>query len=50
MLPDGARKDLLLINDWELDFSDDELVDLVFAVASSNMSKSALTESWCSQN
>ena len=42
----NAAVTFLLINDWELDFSEDELVDLVLAVASSNMSKSALTESF----
>ena len=40
----NAAITFLLINDWELDFSEDELVDLVLAVASSNMSKSAVTE------
>ena len=36
----------LLINDWEPDFSEDELVDLVLSVASGVMSKSALTKTF----
>ena len=42
----NAAITFLLINDWELDSSEDELVDVVLAVASSKMSKSALTESF----
>lgn len=34
----------LLINDWEPDFGEDELVDLVLSVASGVISKPALTE------
>jgi death-on-curing protein len=33
----------LLINDWEPDFTDDALVDLVLSVATGRMSKSAVT-------
>lgn len=40
----NAAITFLLINDWELDFSEDELVDLVLSVASGVMSKLALTE------
>jgi death-on-curing protein len=36
----------LLIKDWEPDFSEDELVDVVLSVASAAMSKSALTETF----
>jgi|ERR1017187_5637550 death-on-curing protein len=39
----NAAITFLLINDWELDFSEDELVDLVLSVASGEMSKSAVT-------
>ena len=42
----NAAITFLLINDWEPDFSEDELVELVLAVASSAMSKSALTEAF----
>jgi hypothetical protein len=35
-----------MINDWEPDFSEDELVDLVLCVASGTMSKLALTETF----
>jgi len=42
----NAAITFLLINDWELDLSEDELVDLVLAVASGKMSKSALTETF----
>lgn len=42
----NAAITFLLINDWELDFSEDELVDLVLAVASGAMSKSVLTETF----
>ena len=34
----------LLISDWDLDFSEDELVGLVVSVASATTSKSALSE------
>ena len=39
----NAAITFLLINDWEMDFSEDELVDLVLSVASGNTSKSAVT-------
>ncbi len=42
----NAAITFLLINDWEPDFSEDELVDLVLSVASGTMSKSALTEAF----
>lgn len=42
----NAAITFLLINDWELDFSEDELVDLVLSVASGTASKSALTETF----
>ena len=42
----NAAITFLLINDWEPDFSADELVDLVLSVASGRISKSALTESF----
>ena len=42
----NAAITFLLINDWELDFSEDELVDLVLSVASGTTSKSALTETF----
>lgn len=32
----------LLMNDWDLDFSEDELVDLVLSVTSGELTKSAL--------
>ncbi|MEO8660388.1 MAG: type II toxin-antitoxin system death-on-curing family toxin [Bryobacteraceae bacterium] len=40
----NAAITVLLINDWKLDVSEDELVDLVLSVASGAVSKSALTE------
>jgi death-on-curing protein len=40
----NAAITFLLINDWELDVSEDALVDLVLSVASGTMTKSALTE------
>ncbi len=40
----NAAITFLLINDWELDFSEDELVDLVLSVASGETSKSDLTK------
>lgn len=40
----NAAITFLLINDWEPDFTEDELVDLVLSVASGRMSKSAITE------
>jgi death on curing protein len=40
----NAAITFLLINDWELEVSEDELVDLVLSVASGETSKSALTE------
>ena len=40
----NAAITFLLINDWDLDVSEDELVDLVLSVASGAMSKSALTD------
>ncbi len=42
----NAAITFLLINDWEPDFSEDELVDLVLSVASGVMSKSALTKTF----
>jgi len=39
----NAAITFLLINDWELDFSEDELVDLVLSVASGETSKPAVT-------
>lgn len=42
----NAAITFLLINDWEPDFSEDELVDLVLSVASGTTSKSALTETF----
>ncbi len=39
----NAAITFLLINDWDLDFTEDELVDLVLSVASGVMSKPALT-------
>jgi len=38
----NAAITFLLMNDWELDFTDDELVDLVRSVASGTISKPAL--------
>jgi death on curing protein len=40
----NAAITFLLINDWELDFSEDELVDLVLSVASGATSKPDLTK------
>lgn len=40
----NAAITFLLINDWEPDFSEDGLVDLVLSVASGAMSKPELTE------
>jgi len=40
----NAAITFLLMNGWELDFSEDELVDLVLSVASGAVSKSTLTE------
>ena len=40
----NAAITFLLINDWEPEFREDELVDLVLSVASRVMSKSALTK------
>lgn len=42
----NAAVTFLPINDWNLDFSEEELVDLVLSVASSTISKSALTETF----
>lgn len=42
----NAAITFLLINDWNLDFSEDELVDLVLSVASGKTSKSALREAF----
>ena len=42
----NAAITFLLINDWELDVSEDELVDLVLSVTSGAMSKSVLTETF----
>ena len=42
----NAAITFLLINDWELDVSEDELVDLVLSVASGTASKSAVTETF----
>jgi len=42
----NAAITFLLINDWELDFSEDELVDLVLSAASGALSKSALAEAF----
>ena len=42
----NAAITFLLINEWELDFSEDELVDLVLSVASGTTSKSTLTETF----
>jgi len=40
----NAAITFLLINDWELDFGEVELVDLVLSVASGTASKSVLTQ------
>jgi len=40
----NAAVTFLLINDWELEFSQDELVDLILSVASGTTSKSVLSE------
>lgn len=40
----NAAITFLLLNDWDLDISEDELVDLVLAVASGSASKAALTK------
>ncbi|MCL5745574.1 MAG: type II toxin-antitoxin system death-on-curing family toxin, partial [Acidobacteria bacterium] len=40
----NAAITFLLVNDWDLDFTEDELVDLVLAVASGVMAKTPLTE------
>lgn len=40
----NAAITFLLMNDWDPEFSENELVDLVLAVASGAMSKPALTE------
>jgi death-on-curing protein len=40
----NAAITFLLMNDWDLEFSDDELADVVLAVASGVKSKQALTE------
>jgi prophage maintenance system killer protein len=40
----NAAITFLLINDWDLDFNEDQLVDLVLSVASGMTSKSAVTE------
>jgi death-on-curing protein len=42
----NAAITFLLINDWEPDFNEDELVDLVLSVASGAMSKPALTDTF----
>jgi death on curing protein len=42
----NAAITFLLINDWELDVSEDELIDLVLSVASGETLKSALTETF----
>jgi death on curing protein len=42
----NAAITFLLINGWDLEVSAEELVDLVLAVASGHMSKSALTETF----
>ncbi len=39
----NAAITFLLLNDWDLDLSEDELVDLVLAVASGRASKATLT-------
>jgi death-on-curing protein len=40
----GANASILLINDFELEFEEDELVDLVLSVASGVLTKARLTE------
>lgn len=45
----NAAITFLLINDWQPDFSNDELIDLVVSVASGAVSKSALTEAFEAQ-
>lgn len=40
----NAAITFLMMNDWDLDFSEGELVDLVLSVASGAISKPALTE------
>jgi len=40
----NAAITFLLINDWDLDVSEEQLVDLVLSVTSGTTSKSALTE------
>ncbi len=40
----SAAITFLLMNDWEPLFGEEELVDLVLAVAGAGMSKQALTE------
>lgn len=42
----NAAVTFLPMNDWEPDFSEDALVELVLSVASGNLSKSALTEAF----
>ncbi len=42
----NAAITFLLVNDWDLDLTEDELVDLVLAVASGAKSKSAITETF----
>lgn len=42
----NAAITFLLVNDWDLGLTEDELVDLVLAVASGAMSKPALTETF----
>ncbi len=42
----NAAITFLLINDWEPEFGDDELVDLVLGLASGTMSKRELTETF----
>ena len=40
----NAAITFLLINDWEVSFDQDELVDVVLSVASERLSKAQLTE------
>ncbi len=40
----NAAITFLLINDWDVDLSEDELVDVVLAVACGTVSKQALIE------
>jgi death-on-curing protein len=42
----NAAITFLLINNWDIDFSEDELVDVVLSVASSTISKSFLTDAF----